>query len=425
MNSFDMWISVFLNVIAAACLAYPSNPRSQSPTPTLTNDALPGRLSQVSLMNVGQGYPVYPTTCFPSPSLHIPQLDTGEVLSDCYRIINEIILKQDGLLLQDLAFSGNTLQDQSGHRYLSEWRRGLCIINVSSVEEDQRQTLQLFNVVVAAKKILQECNEDQGIPRGGTTFIGSTHNTVYVGVLGALENDATNAPLLSNPISARQDSRSTLVRTVPKFKSSTGGYGSDDLTISLPPNVRMEKRAPDPQHGSSLSARTQNLGQGGRLSSLNLIVPSTDPAGSIKAPPEYPVDCFNPYLARLKPADVEDCQFIIDDIILRYPNPMSEQTFGFTSSADIDLSLPENERWVFGRCAIFIRNTDRTRTDTFRMVDVGITAHRIMTKCIIGARYPVGGTCDVGSTKDNFYVGVGGVRQTPTTDATNTSITQS
>ena len=376
-------------------------------------------------MNVGQEYPVYPTTCFPSPSLHIPLLDTGEVISDCYRIINEILLQQDDLLFQDLTFTGNTFQDQSGHRYLFQWRRGLCVINVSSVEEDQRQTLPLSNIVVAAKQILQECNDDQRIPRGGTTFIGSTtQNTVYVGVLGALENDATNAPLLSNPNSARQDTRSTLVRTAPEFKSSNGGYNSDDLTISLPPKVSMEKRAPDPQPGSSLSARTQSLGQGGRPSSLNLIVPSTDPAGSIKAPPEYPVECFNPYLARLKPADVEDCQFIIDDIILRYPNPMSEQTFGFDSSADIDLSLPENERWIFGRCAIFIRNIDRTRTDTFRMVDVGITAHRIMTKCIIGARYPVGGTCDVGSSEENFYVGVGGVRQTPTTDATNTSITQ-
>ena len=424
MNPFDIWISVFLNFVAAACLAYPFKPRSQSPTLTLTNDALPRRLSQLSLMNAGKGYPVYPITCFPSPSLHIPQLDTGEVLSDCYRIMNEILLQQDGLLFQDVAFNGNTLQDQSENLYLSQWRRGLCVINVISVEEDQRQTLQLFNIVVTANKILQECNDDQRILTGGTTFIGHPQKTVYVGVLGALENDATNVSLLSNPNSARQDTRNTLVRTAPKFKSSTRGYGSDGLTISLPPSVRMEKRAPDPQHGSLLSPRTQSSGQGDRLSSLNLIVPSTDPAGSIKAPTEYPVDCFNPYTYRLKPADVEDCQFVINDIILRYPNPMSEQTFGFTSSADIDLSLPENERWVFGRCAIFVRNIDRTRTDTFRMVDVAITAHRIMTKCIIGARYPVGGTCDVGSTEDNFYVGVGGVRQIPTADATNTSITQ-
>ena len=424
MKSFDIWISVFLNFIAAACLAYPSYPRSHSPTLTLTNDVLPGRLSQVSLKGVEKGYPVYPTTCFPSPSLHIPQLDTREVLSDCYRIINEILLQQDGLLFRDLAFTGNTLQDQNEHRYLSQWRRGLCIINVSSVEEDPRRTIQLFNIVVAANKILQECNDDQRIPRGGTTFIGSTQNAVHVGVLGAMENDATNAPLPSNPNSARRDTRSTLVPIASKLKSSSGGYGPDDLTISPPLNVRMEKRAPDPQHGSSLSPRTQSLDQGDRLSNLNLIVPSTDPAGSIKAPPEYPADCFNPYSSRLKPADVEDCQFIIDDIILRYPNPMSEQTFGFTSSADIDLSLPQNEKWVFGRCTIFIRNLNRSRTDTFRMVDVAITAHRIITKCIIGAKYPMGGTCDVGTIKDNFYVAVGGVRPILTTDATNTSITQ-
>ena len=424
MNFFDIRISVLLNFIVLASLAYPSNPRSQSPILTLTNDAPPGTLSQVNLINLGQIYPVYPTTCFPSPSLHVPQLDTGEVLSDCYRIINEILLLQDDLLFQDLAFNGNTLQDQSEHRYLSRWRRGLCVINVSSVEEDQRQTLQLFNIVVAANKILQECNDDQRIPQGGSTFIGSPQNTVYVGVVGTLENDATNIPLLSNPNSARKDTRSTLVRTAPKVKSSTGGYGSDDLTISLPPSVSMEKRAPDPQHGSSLSARTQSLVQGGRLSSLNLIVPSTNPAGSIKVPPTYPVECFNPYSVKLKPAAVEDCQFVITEIILRYPNPMSEQTFGYTSSADIDLSLPQNEKWEFGRCAIFVRNIDRTRTDTFRMVDVAATAHNIMTECLVGMKYPLGGTCSVGPRAGNFYVGVGGVTGTPTADATNTSITQ-
>lgn len=424
MNSFDIRISVFLLFIAAASLAHPSNLRSHSPTLTLTNDAPPGALSQVNLINLGQGYPVYPTTCLPSPSLHVPQLDTGEFLSDCYRIINEILLQQDDLLFQDLTFNDNTLQYQSEHRFPSQWRHGLCVIDVSSVEEDHRQTLQLFNIVVATNKILQECNDDQRIPQGGTTFIGSPQNTVFVGVLEILENDNTNTPLLSNPNAARQDARSTTVRTAPKFKSSTGGYGSDDLTISLPSSVSMEKRAPDPRHGSSLSARTQRLVQGGSLSSLTLIVPSKNPAGSIKAPPEYSANCFNPYTVELKPADVEDCQVIIDQIILRYPNPMSEQTFGYTSSADIDLSLKQNERWVFGRCMIFIRNTDKTRTDTFRMVDIASTAHKIIKKCLIGAKYPVGGICDIGSSEENFYVGVGGTAGTPTTGATNASITQ-
>ena len=424
MNSFDIRISVFLNFIAAASLAYPSNLRSQSPTLTLTKDAPPGALSQVNLIRLGQGYPVYPTTCLPSPSLHVPQLDTGEFLSDCYRIINKILLQQDDLLFQDLTFNDNTLQYQSEHRFPSQWRHGLCVIDVSSVEEDQRQKLQLFNIVVATSKILQECNDDQRIPQGGTTFIGSLQNIVYVGVLEISENDNTNTPMLSNPNAVRQDTRSTTVRTAPKFKSSTGGYGSDDLTISRPSSVSMEKRAPNPRHGSSLSARTQSLVQAGSLSSLNLIVPSRNPAGSIEAPPEYSANCFNPYTVELKPADVEDCQVIIDQIILRYPNPMSEQTFGYTSSADIDLSLKQNERWVFGRCMIFIRNTDKTRTDTFRIVDIASTAHKIIKKCLIGAKYPVGGICDVGSSEENFYVGVGGTRGTPTTGATNASITQ-
>ena len=55
------------------------------------------------------------------------------------------------------------------------------------------------------------------------------------------------------------------------------------------------------------------------------------------------------------------------------------------------------------------------------MVDVAFTAHTIMTECVIGVKYSVGGSADIGTTADNFYAGVGGLS---VTDATNTSIVQ-
>lgn len=425
MDLFDIWVSIFLVLTTPASLAYPSKPRSQSLT--LTNDAPPRVISQVNLTNLGQGYPVYPTTCSPPPShgRHVPPPDLAKLLSDCYWIINKILLRQDGLLFQDPVFKYSTFKDQSGNRYLSRWHHGWCVIHVACVEKDHRQVLQLFNIVLAANKILKECIEDQQIPRGGTTPIGSPESSFYVGVLGMQKSDAaneSNISLLSDPSHAGRHIRRSLARTASSFKSPVEDYDAYDLTVSLPPSISVEKRASDPQHGSSLSAGTQSSVPEGTLSTLNLVLPSTGPLGRVKAPPNYPVNCFNPYSVRLKPAAVEDCQFIINQIILRYPNPMSQRTFGYSSSADIDLSLPQNEKWIFGQCAMFVRNMDKTRTDTFRIVDVAYTAHQIMTKCVVGVKYPVGGIADVGTVADNFYVGVGGVR---TTEAANNSITQS
>lgn len=417
MDVFEFWVPIFLVLFAPVSLAYPSNPRSQSLT--LTNDASPGVTSQVNLMNLVQGYPVYRTTCFPAPSRgrHVPLPDLTNVSSDCYWIINEVLLKQGRLSCQDLIFRYNALEDQSGNQYHSRRHRGRCVINVASVENNQKQTLQLFNVVLTANKILKECIENQRISQGGTTPIGSPSKPFQ----DSRAANEFNLSLLSNHDLSGPGVQRSLLRTTSNKESSVGDYDANDSTVSLPPSVSIEKRASDPQHGSSVSTGTQSSVPGGGLSISDLVLPSTNISRSVKAPPNYPVICFNPYSVKLKPAAVDSCQFIINQIILRYPNPMFRQTFGYTASADIDLSLPQNEKWVFGHCAIFVRNPDKTRTDTFRMVDVAYTAHRIMTECVVDVKYPVGGCADVGTVADNFYVGVGGV---PTTDATNSTIRQ-
>lgn len=123
----------------------------------------------------------------------------------------------------------------------------------------------------------------------------------------------------------------------------------------------------------------------------------------------YAVQCFNPYSTKLDTAIVKDCEVIIDHVILRYPNPMTPQTFGYTKSVDFDLALPQNNKWMFGKCGIFLRNMDKTRTDTFRLADVAVAAHRIINKCVIESKYKVGGSVDVGTTEESFYVCVGGI----------------
>lgn len=419
MGLLDFWVPLCLLLISPASLAYPSNTKAQS----LTNDASPKVISHMNLVNLGQRYPVFPTTCFPPQSRGRPVLRT-DLLSDCYSIINEVMLKQDSLLFQDLVFSYTTFKDESGNRYPSRWHQGQCVINVACMERFQYETLQLFNIVLAANKILKECVKDQRVSQGGTTPVGSPDNTFFVSVQGTQDSDAANKStisLLSNIDLSRRHVQRSLQRTMSNMESAIGDNDANDSTVILQPRVSMEKRATDSQRSSSLSTGTQNSVREGALNTSTLLLHSTNLSRSIRAPPIYPVTCFDPYSVQLKPAAAQDCEFVINQIILRYPDPMVRQTFGYRTSADIDLSLPQNEKWTFGSCAIFVRNLDKTRTDTFRMVDVAYTAHSIMTDCVSGAKYPMGGTADVGTVASNFYVALGGI---PATDATNTSIVQ-
>ncbi|MCJ1458544.1 hypothetical protein MMC28_008917 [Mycoblastus sanguinarius] len=162
------------------------------------------------------------------------------------------------------------------------------------------------------------------------------------------------------------------------------------------PLINLAERVSGQQRRASLSTETQNLAGIDSLNVSNGTLPLLNLSDSTNAPPSYPVTCFNHRSTQLKPASVENCQFIINQVILRYPNPMLPQTFGYTASADIDLSLPENEKWIWGNCVIYISSLDKTNVDTFRMVDVAYTAHRITTQCVVETKYPVGGTADLG-----------------------------
>ncbi len=153
------------------------------------------------------------------------------------------------------------------------------------------------------------------------------------------------------------------------------------------------------------------------LASLNVTNSTTSSSASLT---DQPVNCFNPYLPNLKAAAVEDCHLIIDHILSSYGDPWLPRSFGYTSEVDINLDDPRNEKWPFGRCMVLIKNLDRRRVDMFRMVDIGRTATRILTECVVGKKYPFGGTTEIESAGEgrSFFVAVGGISGTGVTDWT-------
>jgi len=137
--------------------------------------------------------------------------------------------------------------------------------------------------------------------------------------------------------------------------------------------------------------------------------PSSDNTSAILRTNELrPIHCFNPYSTGIEQVKVKDCRVIIHHIILSYPHPMLPQTFGYNDEVDVDLREQENAAWYYGNCVIFVRSEHKSEVDTFRMVDVADAANRVMNECIEGKRYAVGGSTAVGSSRSDFYVGLGG-----------------
>ena len=124
----------------------------------------------------------------------------------------------------------------------------------------------------------------------------------------------------------------------------------------------------------------------------------------------FPIHCFNPEPITLNPTVPEDCDVVIDNIILRLvPDPMAIQTWGYTDDQDINLSLDENEKWYYRECVIFVRAVKKTQVDRFRMVDVALAAQQILHKCVTGSKFAKGGTADIGTFVDGFYIVLGGL----------------
>ena len=124
----------------------------------------------------------------------------------------------------------------------------------------------------------------------------------------------------------------------------------------------------------------------------------------------YPVRCFHPLPLKYKAAKAEDCHVIIDNIILRYPEPFAELSWGYTDEQDINLSLSENSKWIWGECMIFVRSSSSRSVDRFRIVDVAARAKDLIRECVVGTKEGYGGFSDVGHLQMlvSFFVAVGG-----------------
>ena len=120
--------------------------------------------------------------------------------------------------------------------------------------------------------------------------------------------------------------------------------------------------------------------------------------------------CFHPIPLEYKAAKEEDCHVIIDSIILRYPQPFAELSWGYTDEQDINLALSENSKWIWGECMIFVRCPNDNSVDRFRLVDVATRAKDVIKECVVGTKEGYGGFSDIGHLPSlvSFYVAVAG-----------------
>ena len=137
---------------------------------------------------------------------------------------------------------------------------------------------------------------------------------------------------------------------------------------------------------------------------------SHDSISQLNSIVNHQISCFHPLPLDYKAAKAEDCNAIIDLIILAYPEPFAELSWGFTDQQDIDLALKKNEKWELGKCVIFVRCPNPSSVDRFRIVDVAAKAKDLVEQCVIGTKEGFGGYSDIGNLPflSSFYVVVGG-----------------
>ena len=292
--------------------------------------------------------------CFPRGS----SLPTASE-EDCRWIIDNIILAmKDPFREQTWGYTDAAENNVSLRRY--QWIFNNCKISVRNLDQQQVDSFRPVDVAEVAQGIVQTCVAQMKEPIGGTCDIGR------------LEISESFYVLVSGTALGR-------------------GTPSDNTLLSLPlkGHRALESRA------SSNSPRAKVLP----------IIPTEGLNESHQA------HCFDPSMSPpLEPASASDCNFIINNIILSLPNPMLEQTFGYTDDVDVNLSIDGNGHWMYQHCRILITNRPRT-AGRFRFLDVALTAQRIMEKCIEGSKYGLGGTAKVGAPDSRFFVGVGGVHE--------------
>ena len=290
---------------------------------------------------------------------------THAIADDCRFIINHIILgMNDPFRVQTWGFIDGVDIDLSLEKY--EWIHQGCYIRVQNGDETQVDRFRPVDVAEQALRIVETCIIDVKEPLGGFADVGHLR---FVKSFYVVASGTSNTPSAQNIGSSNE----------PSLPSDT-------------PRTLEGRVFLDSLQESAIS----------RIS------------GRLRYNEDHSVRCFDPsFVRRLQPASASDCHFIIDDIILRLPNLMREQSFGYTSAEDVDLSIRENGQWIFESCVVFVGSADKQGRDDFRYVDIAVQAKRVIEQCVEGSKYARGGTAGIGRLEETFYVTVGGLGPTP------------
>ena len=129
---------------------------------------------------------------------------------------------------------------------------------------------------------------------------------------------------------------------------------------------------------------------------------------NISAFSEKFMTCFQPGQFNIPVANVDHCEFIINEVILRLPNPMQKQTWGFNDDSNFNLERQEYDQWPYKQCVISVSSIDHTAQGYFSPADVALISLNIIQKCVNNTKYPLGGTISIDTLEKGFYVVVGG-----------------
>lgn len=357
-------------ILPLSISAIPLNSRalSQAGVPNAHPSLSQSNLTDTSLY---PNSPEHSVTCFSARA----DLNLTAVAQDCAIVLNDIILRIDGLFV-DRAFSRQHYKNSAGKWVPSRWDSGQCSIYAKSTESGAVDVFPLFEVALTANEILSECVTSHRKTQGGLMPIGSDKGSYYVGVQGRSSDSKVNA---------------------------IGGAEVSNL-----PHFEASKRTPDSKRAIAgpTALELQSLDSQVSPIPLSKALISLDATANLKA--DHEIDCF-PRGSRLPDASIADCRFIINSIILGMKDPLRAQTWGYTDTADINLSLPDNW-WTFKDCFIRVKNIDEKQVDRFRPVDVAEVAQRIVQECVVNTKEPLGGNADVGwlAFPRSFYVVVSG-----------------
>lgn len=353
-----------LSIYLSVTLALPSSPRS-------SNTAIENSIISPSDVTQPEPYPAHPVRCL--SDLNAPKLTP----SDCSYVLNELILREADVFTRR-RFTHTSYRSDAGGFAPARWSHKSCEVSVQSIA-GRSLMLSFVDVALTATKIIQECVDNVRYPLGGLSLIGNVDDGFGVVLRGS---------------------------------GALGSVSEKGPSVSHQPAMGVSRRAIRPQPVSEDAEALQGIETRDPLRGVSRVSnhPAVASNAALSAPalPTYAVNCFNPLIVRIPPAVARDCSYVINQVILRLSDPTRELTFGFTDAADINLSKPEYRKWQHGQCMITLKSDHEGQMDKFRLLDVAMTARRIVTHCVVNTKDKIGGVSGIGTEGKGFYVYVGG-----------------